>query len=171
MCGTGNVLIDGNQLRNALACDEGGTHRVAGGLRGHHDDVEILAGFDLTEVDVEAVGKRERRTFADAGKDLFVIDLGNRFVRDQHHNDVRGLHGVFDRRHGKARGLSFFPGSAVFADAHDDVNAGIVQVLSVGVALAAVPDDGDLLRLDEREVSVLIVENFHDDSFVKRKSK
>jgi hypothetical protein len=35
------------------------------------------------------------------------------------------------------------------------------------MALRAIADDGDLLALDEGEVSVLVVENFHVGSLAK----
>jgi hypothetical protein len=41
------------------------------------------------------------------------------------------------------------------ADAH--VDAGVVQVQRVGVALAAVADDGDLPALDQRQVGVVVI--------------
>ena len=43
------------------------------------------------------------------------------------------------------------------ADAH--VDARVAQVQRVGVALAAVADDGDLPALDDRQVGVVVVEH------------
>jgi hypothetical protein len=42
---------------------------------------------------------------------------------------------------------------------NNDLHARIPQVLSVGVALAAVADDGHLFALEEPEVSVLLIVN------------
>src|SRR3546814_15534732 len=43
----------------------------------------------------------------------------------------------------------------------DLAHAAVAQVLRVGVALAAIADDGDLLALDEILVGVAIVVNLH----------
>ena len=40
-----------------------------------------------------------------------------------------------------------------------DVDAGVAQVERVGVALAAVTDDGDVLALDQGQVGVVVVEH------------
>ncbi len=45
----------------------------------------------------------------------------------------------------------------VGAKAYADVNAGVLEVERVGVALRAVADDGDFLCLDKREVCVCVV--------------
>src|SRR5690606_18498450 len=42
------------------------------------------------------------------------------------------------------------------------LHAAIVQVLGVGVALRAVAEDRDGLALDQAQVTVLVVENFHE---------
>jgi hypothetical protein len=47
------------------------------------------------------------------------------------------------------------PGGAALAQADGDLDAGVVQVLRVGVALRAVADDGDLLALDQAQVGSL----------------
>ncbi len=48
-----------------------------------------------------------------------------------------------------------------------DLDAGVVEVLRVRVALRAVADDGDLLALDERQVGVFFVIDFHVGFSVK----
>ena len=55
----------------------------------------------------------------------------------------------------------------VGAEADADVDAGVLEVEGVGVALRAVADDGDFLRLDEGEVCVCVVVGLcHDCSFL-----
>ena len=51
------------------------------------------------------------------------------------------------------------------------LDAGIGQILGVGVALRAITNDGDFLALDQGEVGVLVVINFHGDPFVRNKLK
>jgi len=57
--------------------------------------------------------------------------------------------------------LGQFVVGAAGALAHHNLDAGIAQVLGVGVALAAVTDDGDGFILQEIKVGILIVINFH----------
>ena len=45
------------------------------------------------------------------------------------------------------------------AQADDDVDAGVLEVPGVGVALGAVADDRDGLAVEEREVRVVVVEH------------
>src|SRR5690606_14598139 len=44
-------------------------------------------------------------------------------------------------------------------DSH--VDTGVLQVAGVGMALGAVADDRDLLALDDGEITIFVVENFH----------
>ena len=52
----------------------------------------------------------------------------------------------------------------LLAQTDGDLDAAVVQVLSMRMALGAVADDGDGLALDEAEVGVLVVINLHDRS-------
>ena len=72
--------MHGNQRGNAAALRIRATHRVAGGLRGDHHDIDVLARHDLAVVDIEAVGKRERCARLDVGVHAFTIDLGDVLV-------------------------------------------------------------------------------------------
>ena len=47
----------------------------------------------------------------------------------------------------------------VLAQADDDVHAGVLEVLGVGVALGAEADDRDGLAVEEGEVCVVVVEH------------
>jgi hypothetical protein len=49
------VLLDGDEAGDAAALDEFAADEVAGALGGDHDDVDVLRGLDVLEVDVEAV--------------------------------------------------------------------------------------------------------------------
>ena len=46
-----------------------------------------------------------------------------------------------------------------WALAHDDVTAGILQVLSLSVALATIADDGDGFAFEKPQIGVLVVVN------------
>ena len=55
--------------------------------------------------------------------------------------------------------LALLDRARVGAQAYDDADARVLEVLRVGVALRAVPEDGDGLAVEEREVRVVVVEH------------
>src|SRR2546427_7981946 len=57
------------------------------------------------------------------------------------------------------------PGGAALSQADRDFHSRVVQVQGVGVSLRPVTHDRDLLALDERQVRVLVVIDFHAVSF------
>ena len=75
------------------------------------------------------------------------------------------MHGVGHFGDLQAGLLDLGPGSAALAQADHDLDAAVVQVLGVRMALRAVADDGDLLALDQAQVGVLVVINLHGLSF------
>ena len=54
---------------------------------------------------------------------------------------------------------------AAFAKTNSHFHAGIAQVLGMGMALAAITDDGDLLALDQADISIGIIINAHGKDF------
>ena len=78
-------------------------------------------------------------------------------VGHEHHHDVAAAGGVGDRQDLEARVLGLLHRRRVLAQADDDVDAGVLEVLGVGVALGAVADDGDGLAVEEGEVCVVVV--------------
>lgn len=134
---------------------------MARSLRGHHDDIEVLTRNHLAVVNVEAVGKSERRTLLDVRLNLLTVGLRDVFIRDQHHDDVSAFHGIFNGRDCETGSLSLLPGSAVRAQTDHHIDAGVMQVQRMGVSLGTVADDRDLLALDDGKVTVLVVINLH----------
>jgi len=156
------VAVHGDQHRHAPARGVGRAHRVAGGLRRHHPDVEILARLDQAVMDVEPVREGERRPLLDVRLDLFLVHLGVVLVGQQDHDDVGALDRLADVGDLEPAFLRLVPGSAALAQPYRHLDPGLLQVLRVRVALRAVADDGDLLALDEREVGILVVIDLHD---------
>src|SRR3712207_6906390 len=58
----------------------------------------------------------------------------------------------------QALGLCLGPALGALGEADADVHAGVAQRQRVGVALAAVAQDGDGAPLDDRQVGVVVVE-------------
>ncbi len=156
------VLVDGDQRGHAAALEVLGAHGVARTLGRDHDDVDVLARDDLVVVDVEAVREGQRSTLLEVGRDFGVVDAGHGLVRQQHHHHVGALNGVGDVLDGVTGAFGLGPRRAFAAQTDGHLDARILEVGRVRVALAAVTDDGDALALDEGEVGVFVVIDLHD---------
>ena len=156
----GGVLLDGDQHRHALAVDELAAHQVTRALRRDHRDVDIGRRRDQAVPDVEAVAEEQRLAGGQGRRDVLGVDLALRGVRRQDHDHV-GLGRRLGRRdHAQALLLGLGPALRALRQADPDVDTGVAQRQRVRVALAAVADDGDLAALDDRQVGVVVVENF-----------
>ncbi len=113
------------------------------GLRGDHDDVDVVGWGDGVVVDSETVAEQERLAIGEIVADVGLIDLGRGGVRHCKKDDI----GAFDRLRiaddFEALRLGGRPGRAAFVEADDDVLAAVLQVEGMGVALGAEADDGE----------------------------
>jgi hypothetical protein len=103
------------------------------------------------------VAEEEEVAAGDPVADLGLPDLAVLLVGDEHHHDVAPagrLDGLDDL---EAAGLGLSDAGGVGAEADDDVDAGVLEVQGVGVALGAEADDRDGLAVEEGEVSVVVV--------------
>ena len=159
----GGVLVDRQQAGNTAAAHILRTHGVAGALGGDHQDVDVRARLDQLEVDVEAMGEKQGGALLHVPGQAVLVDVRLQFVRRQHHQDVGPGRGLVRGHHGEAStfGLLGRAGAGAQGDA-DVLDAAVAQVHGVGVALAAITDNADLLVLDQIHIGVAVVENAHD---------
>ena len=157
----GAVLVHSDQRRYAAALQVFGAHGVARALGSNHDHVQVSAGHHLVVVHVEAVSESQHSALLDVGLNVVLVHLGDVFVGQQDHDHVCSLHRFIHFHHGQASLAHLVPGSTALAQTDNDFHAAVVQVLCVGVALAAVADDGHSLALDQAQITVFVVENFH----------
>ena len=157
--GPGGVLGDRDQARHARALEVLAADEVARALGRDQRDVDLRRGLDLAVVDREAVAEQQRVAGRDPVGDLLAVDLAVLLVGQQDHHDVAARGGLGDVEHLEAVGLGLLDRARVGAQAYDDGDARVLEVLRVGVALRAVPDDGDGLAVEEREVRVVVVEH------------
>ena len=134
---------------------------MARALRGDHADDDVLGRLDQAEVDVEAVAEQQSVTVVEVRLDVVLVDLLLGGVRGEQHDDVGPCGGVGVVLDLEAGLLGLLRGLGAVAQTDADLDAGVTQVLGVGVALGAVADDGDLAALDEGEVSVGVVKQFN----------
>ena len=149
--------MDGDKRRDADAFDEQLADAVAGRLGRDHGHVDILRRDDLAEVDIEAMREHEGLSGLQVRGDLLLVDGALMVVGDQDHHDVGGLAG-FGRGHDVETGrLGFVPVGAAGDVGNHDVDSGIPEVESVGMALAAVADDGYRAALERTQISIFFV--------------
>ena len=91
--------------------------------------------------------------------DVGLVDARLVLVGNEHHDHVGPLRGVGDGQHLEAGRLRLLGRLAAGLQADDDVDAAVLQVQRVGVALRAVADDGDLPLADQLDVRVLVVKH------------
>ncbi|MCY1339553.1 hypothetical protein D9M69_254400 [compost metagenome] len=157
----GSVLVDGYQVRDAAALDELGAHGVTRSLRRDHDHVEVGTRNDLVVMDGEAVGEGQGGALLQVRLDLVLVQAALELVRGQDHDQVGGSDGFGYFGDFQAVVLSLGNGGRTRTQADGDVDAGVLQVAGMGMALGTVTNDGNFLALDDGEVTVFIVENAH----------
>ena len=86
-----------------------------------------------------------------------LVDVALLGVGQQDHDEVGLGGGLGDRQHPQPGGLGLGLRRRALAQADAHVDARVLQVQGVGVALRAVADDGHLAAGDERAVGVLLV--------------
>src|SRR6185436_11075525 len=155
------ILMDCDQHGHAAALHVRRPHGVSRRLGRDHHHVEIGARYDLAEVDIEAVGKSQRRAFLHVRLDVAAIDVGDMLIGQQDHHEIRGLDRVGDVLHIQPRLLGLVPRSPTLAQADGDFHARILQVQRMGMALRAVTENGDFFSLDQTQVRVLVIKDFH----------
>ena len=149
--------MDGEQGRDAATGPIDRPEQVARTLRRDHPDVDDAGRVDPPEMDVEAVGEHQQVAGSQVRRDLLVVDRLLGGVGDEDHDHVGGLDRIGHVGHAQARVGGESPALGARREPDDDVDAGLVQVEGVGVALAAIADDGHGLARQRRRVGVVVV--------------
>ncbi len=165
------VLVDGDQARNPATLGVGLANGVAGGLRGNHDDIEVGPRGDLAVMHVKAVGKGQGGTLLDDRCDVCRIDRGNGLVGHEQHDQVCAFDRSTNLGNLQPSLLDLGPGWPTFSNTDHDIDTAVVEVLGMGMALRAIADDGNLLALEQRQVTVFVVKHFHFISFQTRSTR
>ena len=92
-----------------------------------------------------------------------IVKKGNRYPDSmlRLRTKIGALHGVVHFSDLDTSRFHLVPGGAALAQANGDINAGIAQVLGMGMALGAIADDGHFLAANDGEISVFVVINLH----------
>ena len=128
--------------------------RWPGALGATMRDIDAGGRGDGAEADVEAVGEHEGEVGLHVGRDLGVVDLGGGLVGGEVHDDVGPLADFGDGADDQAGGARAGGVGRIGAEADADIDARVLEVEGVGVALRAVADDGDFFAwMRERSAS------------------
>ncbi len=106
------------------------------------------------------MGEEESITFGEVRGDLFGVELPLDLVGSEDHDQIGFLDGLGHGEDTEAFGLGLGARGGAFPEADADVDTGITEAERVGVTLRAVADHSNLTVLDDREVSVVVVEHF-----------
>ena len=101
--------------------------------------------------------ERERVALVEVRLDVFAVDARLLGVGQQHHDHVGFLARLRGRDDTQAGLLGLRPRRRPLAQADAHVDAGVLQVQRVRVALRAVTEHGDLAPLEQGEVGVVVV--------------
>ena len=160
-----------NQLHANMK--EGAALMFAHGLNVHFNLIEPRADLDVMMIAPKGPGhtvrsEYQRGTLLHVFVQMLAVDVALQFVRGQHHHEVGPFGGVRHLKHLEAGGLRLLGRGRALAQRNGDVlDPGILQVQRMGVALAAIADDGDLLALDEIDVGIPVIINTHEHSLLK----
>ena len=154
--------MNGDQAWHAAPLEIFAANGMAGALGRDHQHVEILAGFDQVEMDIEAMGEEQGRALLEIRGEIVGVDFALQLVRGQHHDDVRPFGGLGHFHHLQSGAFSLGCGGGALAQSHGHVwDAAFLEIEGMGETLASVADNGDFLALDEIDVGIPIVINAH----------
>ena len=103
------------------------------------------------------MAEEQRVAGGDAVADLVLVDVVVQLVGDEDHDDVAARGGVGHGEHLEPALARLVGARGALAQADDHVDARVLEVQGVGVALGAEADDGDGLAVEEGEVCVVVV--------------
>ena len=127
-----------------------------------HEHVEVGPRLDELEVDIEAVREGYRRAFLGVALKMVVVEIGLQLVGRQHHHDVGPRRRLGNADHAQARAARLVGARRALAERDRHLrDAALLEVVGVGMALAAVTHDRHLFRLDEVHVRIAIVIDTH----------
>src|SRR3569833_680478 len=114
------ILRDRDQTRYATAFLVLPAYQAAGALRCNEDDIQILAGFDLFVVDVEAMREQQGGPFLQALLDFLVERLLGE-IGHEHRNEVSSSGSIRGLCDFETIFLGLFPARSFLAHPHHDV--------------------------------------------------
>src|SRR5215831_4791393 len=155
LCFACGVLLYGKKARSTAAFGKDFADAMARSFGSDHGNVNIRGRLDGAEANIKAVGEHQRFARFEVWRDGLDVKFFLFRIRRENHDDVSPCRGFGGRVDDKTVFFRLCSGGAAFWQADADIAAAIAQVQRVGMALGAVTNDCDFLRLDKREVRIL----------------
>jgi hypothetical protein len=95
--------------------------------------------------------------FPDVGRDHLAIQRRLMFIRRQHHHDIGLRNRIGQIGHREPGLLGLGGGRRSRPQPHHDIDARILEVVGMGMALRAITQDGDLAGLDQGQIGIFVV--------------
>src|SRR5690606_32538146 len=152
----GLVLEHTDEGGHAFAFNVEAADHVAGALGSDEDHVDVGGDLDQAEMNGEAVREDEGLALGEVGLDVLLVNVGLLHVGQTDEDDVGLANGLGGGDDGEAVLLGDGGGLGTFVEADDDLDAGVLQVEGVRVALGAVAEHCDGFVFEEAEVGVLV---------------
>src|SRR3569833_2912623 len=149
------ILRDRDQTRYATAFLVLPAYQAAGALRCNEDDIQILAGFDLFVVDVEAMREQQGGPFLQALLDFLVERLLGE-IGHEHRNEVSSSGSIRGLCDFETIFLGLFPARSFLAHPHHDVEPTVLQVQCMRAPLASIAQHRDERTLQGLLVDILL---------------
>ena len=159
---TGMVLMYRNQTWHAATFDIFRPHCMTRAFRRDHKDVDIGTWLNQVKMHIQTMRKGNRRACTNIAGDICIVNISLQFVRRQHHHDI-GPCSRFGHIHDlKTSVLCFCPAARVCAqcNSHFD-NTAIFQICRMGMTLAAISNNNNLLLLDQPNIGIPIIIDTH----------
>src|SRR5713101_326663 len=126
-----------------------------------HEDVHVRRWHDFLEVNVKAVRAGEVLARFETHADVGLVHLACHLIGSEDHDDVSLGCGLGHLFHREASVLGLGPGRTALLETDPDIHPAVAQVERMGVALTAIPDDGGLLVLQQREIRIFVIIDIH----------
>ena len=130
-------------------------------LRSNHSDGDIGLRLNQLEVNIQTVTKQQCIAIFQVRGDFLFKDLLLRGIWRQQHNDVCPLSSLCHGLNLKACFLSLVRRLGTLAQADNNLNAGVTQVLRVCMTLGTVADDGYLAVLNDGQIRIIVIKGLN----------
>ena len=154
------ILLHSEHIRNTAAFRIGAANEMAGTLRGNHEDIHVLRRNNLLEMDIEAMSKGKSTAGLEVRLDIVLVDIRLLLIGNQNHRDIRLLHSCGNGKDLESMTLSCCLGLAALIEADNDIDAALLEIQCMCMALAAISNDGNRLAIHDLPVYILVIISF-----------
>ena len=138
---------------------------MAGTFWGDHHHIDLLGRYNLSIVNIESMGEQKGLSFFEMGLDILFVKLSLDMILSEDLDQI-GLFGRLscaDRLETVPKGKLIILTPLPLGD--DDVETAISQVLSLGMPLTSVTNNGNHFSFQVNKICIFVVIYLHFFSF------